>query len=78
MWSTERPASRNATVEVMEAAYEVAPGEDFERKVKEIAESKGIKNFKVYLNDREVGRRDAPRTFSAGDVVKIMSYDKAA
>ncbi len=80
MWnSREAEAPMAATVEIQEAAYTVTPGVDrFASKVKEIADSKDIKNFKVYLNGREVGPENAPSTFTAGDVVKIVPYDKAA
>lgn len=80
MWSTREEPVGNAMVEIQEGQYEVRPGEPFASKVKEIADSKDIRNFKVYLNgsDREVSPTNAPSTFSAGDVVKIVPYDKAA
>lgn len=77
MWDS-RETVRNAVIEVQESRHEVRPGENFGRKVKEIADSKGVKNFKVYLNGGEVAPADAPSSFREGDEVKIVPYDKAA
>lgn len=75
MWNAEE--QRNAMVVINEGEYEVSPGEDLTSKVKEIARSKGIRNFKVYRNGVEIGTPN-PSTFQSGDVVKIYPYDKAA
>lgn len=78
LWSTREATPMNPTVVIQETSVEVRAGDPFASKVKEIADGRGVKNFKVYLNGAEVGQGDAPASFRSGDEVKIVPYDKAA